>query len=217
MDSNFNVEVAKIRSLMERVEKPHTNYQAVLNEERLINEANSVKKEVTRNEIIDILEDQDAKGNGGLFATLVYATGEPVYKTKRAGSWRPDDVTAMLDKTRDSYGESSWHKDLSAYNDPSVKNSTKNPIAVVCVAKYEIHWTTKDNYNKAYREYSNSLRNLRMSHGVGLQSDGMLGDNMNQRQDLGTGTQMNQNGNLSKDFNMASANLKGRTFYRVDA
>lgn len=217
MDSNFNVEVAKIRSLMERVEKPHTNYQAVLNEERLINEANGVKKEVTRNEIIDILEDQDAKGNGGLFATLVYATGEPVYKTKRAGSWRPDDVTAMLDKTRDSYGESSWHKDLSAYNDPSVKNSTKNPIAVVCVAKYEIHWTTKDNYNKAYREYSNSLHNLRMSHGVGLQSDGMLGDNMNQRQDLGAGTQMNQNGNLSKDFNMASANLKGRTFYRVDA
>ena len=47
MDSNFNVEVAKIRSLMERVEKPHTNYQAVLNEERLINEANGVKKEVT--------------------------------------------------------------------------------------------------------------------------------------------------------------------------
>ena len=148
MDSNFNVEVAKIRSLMERVEKPHTNYQAVLNEERLVNEANGIKKEVTRNEIIDILEDQDAKGNGGLFATLVYATGEPVYKTKRAGSWRPDDVTAMLNKTRDSYGESSWHKDLSAYNDPSVKNSTKNPIAVVCVAKYEIHWTTKDNYNK---------------------------------------------------------------------
>ena len=58
MDSNFNVEVAKIRSLMERVEKPHTNYQAVLNEERLINEANGIKKEVTRNEIIDILEDK---------------------------------------------------------------------------------------------------------------------------------------------------------------
>ena len=70
MDSNFNVEVAKIRSLMERVEKPHTNYQAVLNEERLVNEANGIKKEVTRNEIIDILEDQDAKGNGSLLNSL---------------------------------------------------------------------------------------------------------------------------------------------------
>ena len=217
MSNNFNVEVAKMRSLMERMEKPHTSYQATLNEERFMNEASGAKREVTRDEIIDILEDQDAKGNGGMFATVVYATTEPVYKTKRAPYWRTDDVASMLNNTSGEFGDSPWHKDLSAYNDPSVKSSTKNPIAVVCVTKYEIHWTTKDNYNKAYGDYSEKLKNLRMSYGVGLDSDGMLGDNHNQRQTIGAGTQMNQNGNLSKDFNMASAKVKSRTFYRVGA
>lgn len=217
MDNSFDVEVAKMRSLMERIEKPHTNYQAVLNEERLINEANGTKREVTRDEIIDILEDQDTKGNGGLYAHLVYATGEPLYKSKRAPYWRSDDVATMLGNTKDEYGEKAWHKDLSAYNEPSVKSSEKNPIAVVCVTKYEVHWTTKGNYDKAYGDYSEQLKNLRMSYGIGLDSDGTLGDNKNQRQNLGFGTQMNQNGNLSKDFNMASAKVLSRTFYRVDA
>ena len=217
MDKNFNLAVAKMRSLMERVEKPHTNYQATINEERLINEAMGAKKAVTRDEIVDILEDQDEKGNGGLYATLVYATAAPIYTTKRAGYWRADDVNNMLDATRAEHGESAWHKDLSAYNDPSVKNSTKNPIAVVCVTSYNIHWTTKSNYDKAYEKYADALHNLRMSHGIGIESDGMLGDNPNQRQNIGAGTQMNQNGELSKDFNMA--NVQGEPdvkYYRVD-
>lgn len=217
-EKKFNVTVAKMRSLMERVEVPHTNYQAVLNEERLISEATKPRKSVSRDEIVDILEDQDDKGNGGLYATVVYATAASIYKTKRTGSWRPDDVNAMLDATREKHGHSTWHKDLTDYNNPSVKNSTKNPIAVVCVTAYKIHWPTKENFNKDHTEYADALHNLRMSHGIGLQSDGMLGDNHNQRQTIGARTQMNQTGILSKDFNMAKMDGKPKTtFYRVDA
>jgi hypothetical protein len=148
---------------------------------------------------------------------MVYITAKPVYTTKRKGSWRPDDVNSMLDATREKYGESGWHKALSNYNKEDVKPSTKNPVStILAVAKQKIHWTTQGNYDKAYGEYSDKLRNLRMSYGVARDSDGMLGDNRNQRQDMG-GMKASQNGNLIKDFNMASAVTEKYTMYEVDA
>lgn len=216
-NKNLNEMIGKMRSLMERIERPHTGREALLNEQMHINEATGVSKEVTRDEIVDILDKQDETGNGGLFATVVYAQSSPVYKTKRKGSWRSDDVNSMLDATRDEFGDSDWHKELSDYNDDSVKSSTPNPIVnVLLVTKYQLHWTTKDNYGKAYGEYKTNLGNLRMKYNIARDSDGMLGDNHNQRQDLGV-AQANQTGNLSKDFNMASSEVLESTLYRVDA
>ena len=213
---DVNIEIAKMRSLMERMEKPMTARQGILNEERHINEASVTKKAVTRDEIVDILDQQDEKGNGGLFATIVYAKAEPVYKTKRTGTWRPNDVNAMLDKTREKYGESDWHKALTDYNVDDVKNSTPNPIgSVMCVEKFQVNWTTRSNFDKAYGKHADALHNLRMSYNIARERDGVLGDNHNQRMDIG-GAQANQNGNLSKDFNVATKKTLDSTLYQVD-
>ena len=50
-----------------------------------------------------------------------------------------------------------------------------------------------------------------MSNGIGIQSDGMLGDNHNQRQESDYGPQFNQTGKLSKDFNLASMTTKPKS------
>lgn len=217
--SNLGSDIAKMRSLMERMEQPHTARQAMLNEQRHLDEAQQPKMAVTRDQIIDILDQQDNKGNAGLYSYIVYIKACPVYKTKRKGSWRPEDVDAMLSQTKDKYGEADWHKELTDYNKETVKSSTPNPIStVLAVTKWKLHWTTKDNYNKSYSDYSTKLHNLRMSYKLGMDSDGMLGDNHNQRQDIGD-TQMNQTGNLSKDFNIASTetDIRQDYMYRVDS
>ena len=217
-NNNFNKEVAKMRSLMERMQKPHTAMQALLNEETHINEAEEARIEVSRDKIIKILNDQDEKTNGGCYATVVYAQAESVYKTKKKGTWRPDDVNSMLDTTREKFGENEWHKQLSAYNDDSVRPSTTNPVSnILLVTKYEVNWTTQENYGKASGEYGENLRNLRMKYNIARDSAGYLGDNHNQRQKLDGWAQANQTGNLSKDFNMASAKVLASTLYMVDS
>jgi hypothetical protein len=185
-----------------------------LNEEKCICEATGNKREVSRDEIFDVMDAQEDKGNGGKFATIVYVTCAGVYASKKA--WRPDDVTAALDATRDEYGDTDWHKNITSYNDPSVKTMTKNPIAgVICVTRYQIHWQTKDSYDKDYTEYATKRHDILMRRGIAIQSDGMLGNNNNQRQNV-NGTQINQTGRPSRDFDIVGSKLLGVKFYETD-
>lgn len=213
MDNKSKVEVAKMRSLMERMEKPQSYYSAMLNEEKLVSEAISKnRQQVTRDQIIDLLNKADNNPkNNGLFASVTYVNYKEPYKTKR--SWRTDDVTNALNASADR-GEEDWHKQLTAFNQPNAKG--KNPISTVVVTqRYTLHWTSQENYKKKYGEYANALHDLRMKNGVGINSDGMLGNNNNQRQMSDTGVQFNQTGNLSRDFNMAGSKCK-TTVYLVN-
>jgi hypothetical protein len=120
-------------------------------------------------------------------------------------------VQNALDK-HSNLSDKEWYKSLSSYNDPSVKGD--NPIvSIIAVHKYTLHWTSPKSYASKYQEYKNKLSDLRMRNGVGLQSDGMLGDNNNQRQDTGYGdVQTNQTGNLSRDFNMIGSTCKTKWY-----
>ena len=54
MSQEFNKEIAKMRSLMERMEGKMTPYEALVNEEKMINEALSPDRElITSNDFFD--------------------------------------------------------------------------------------------------------------------------------------------------------------------
>lgn len=179
----------------------------------LIQEAikKSKRIQVSRDQILDILDEQDIN-NAGQFASFTYVTPIDPYKAKR--NWRHDDVQSALDK-HNNLSDKEWYKSLSSYNDVSVKGN--NPIqSIIAVHKYTLHWTSPKSYASKYQEYKNKLSDLRMRNGVGIESDGMLGDNNNQRQDMGYGNvQANQTGNLSRDFNMVGSKCK-TTWYILD-
>lgn len=213
MENNAKVQAAKMRSLMERMDCHQSYDRSMLNEEKLIAEATgSNRQQVTRDNIIDILNQaENNPRNNGLWASITYVKPQAVYKTKK--SWRANDMTDALNANSDR-SEEEWYKNLTAYNQDGVKGN--NPVSTVVVTqRYQIHWSSKENYNKQYSAYKDALSKLRMSNGIGLDSDGMLGDNRNQRQQSDTGAQFNQTGNLSRDFNMAGSHCK-TTAYFVD-
>lgn len=187
---------------------------------RLINESikdvlNEIKggprMQVSRDEILDKLNEQDDDPkSGGKWATITYVKPMSVYKQKRMYKgkplWRSSDVQKALDNNIDR-SEEDWHKNLTAFNQEGTKGN--NPVSLVVVAKrYMLHWHTQEDFGRDSTEYGEALRNLRMKNGIGLESNGYLGDNHNQREKFDYGAQQNQTGNLSRDFNMAKADSK---------
>lgn len=202
----FKESVGKIRSLMERVEGNMTPREAQINEQMRIDEATAKNRvQVTRDEILDILDNADDvqnENNQGLFATITYVKPASLLKTKR--SIDNEKLSSALDNHADK-SEEEWHKNLSQFRDAE-KSTTKNPIsAIVTVTRYLLKWHSPSNYNSAYNKYKTALSDLRMKNGIAVDSDGMLGDNKNQRQSTdATGSgQFNQTGNFARDFNMA--------------
>lgn len=220
MEQNkFNVSIGKMWSLMERMNGNMTPYEAVLNETKCINEAVAKNRvPVTRDEILNILDqadDQQNSQNSHLFASVTYVNAANLLKTRR--SVDTDKLSSALEK-HNHRSEEEWHKSLSTFRDAE-KSSTKNPIgAVVTVTRYLLQWHSLANYARDYGEYRDALSNLRMSHGIGVMSDGMLGDNHNQRQETdATGAgKFNQTGNLGRDFNMKKVINKKSTAYIVN-
>ena len=180
----------------------------------LLNEGVGNRIQVTRDEILDILNktDEDPK-SGGKWATITYVHTASVYKQKRNMKtkevvWRNDDVQSALDKHSDRSGED-WHKSLSAFNQEDNDTKSKNPVSKIVLAnRYLLHWHTQEDYGRDSWQSGERLRKARMSIGVALDSDGYLGDNHNQRQKFDYGAQQNQTGNLSRDFNMAKMDRK---------
>lgn len=219
-EKNFKESVGKIRSLMERVEGNMSPYEASVNEQMRIDEATAKNRvQVTRDEILDILDmadDAQNESNKGLFATITYVKPASLLKTKR--SIDNEKLSSALENHADK-SEEEWHKNLSSFRDAE-KSTTKNPIsAIVTVTRYLLRWHSPSNYNSAYNKYKTALSDLRMKNGIAVDSDGMLGDNKNQRQSTdATGSgQFNQTGNFARDFNMAAQVGKPKsTAYIVD-
>lgn len=219
-NKTFNESVGKIHSLMERMGSNMTAYQATLNEEMCIAEAATKSRvQVSRDEILDILDradDAQNETNRGLFATVTYVKPENILKTKR--SIDTNKLSTALGNYQDR-SEEQWHKDLTAFG-AAEKSNTPNPIsAVITTTRYHLRWHSIKNYNNDYSQYRDSLANLRMSHGIAIQTDGTLGDNNNQRQsfDATDAARLNQTGNLARDYNMAKLVGKPKsTAYIVD-
>lgn len=212
--------IGKIRSLMERVEGGMSPYEASVNEQMRIDEATAKNRiQVTRDKILDILDKADNEQNEtnrGLFATITYVKPASLLKTRRAVD--TEKITRALNNHADRGGED-WHRSLSSFRDAE-KSTTKNPItAIITATRYHIRWHSPENYNRDHSKFASSLHDLRMSNGIAIDSDGMLGDNYNTREksDATGAGKFNQTGNLARDFNMARMIGKPKTTaYIVD-
>lgn len=196
--------IKKILNLMERLEHPYGR----------IDEAKT-REQVSHSQLLDWLNSlANSNSANGLFASMTYCTAANVYKTKK--NWRRDDVQTALDQTKEEHGEKQWYKDLSDYNQEDVKG--KNPIkTVVFVHRRTFNYRTPENFKKTYGEkYAEPLSNLRMKYGMGTDSNGIFGDNHNQRQNSDYGPQFNQTGKLSIDLDMTNAQTKFFGAYLID-
>ena len=171
------------------------------------------RQQISRDEIIDILNQQDETA-GGTYVSFTYVKPQSFYNTRK--SWRKDDVTNVLSKYQET-GNEHWYNAIKGFNDDENMKKMQGIDGIIVTTRYNVHWTTPQSYAKAYSNYAEKLHNLRMQNGIGLSSDGMIGDNHNQRQTSDYGPQFNQTGNLSKDFNLASMTTKPKsTCYIVD-
>ena len=205
MDKTDKIKLAETLSFMERMDKHYTKSQAQAHTQtKLINEGVGKQRiQVSRDEILDMLDKQDTSGQGR-FVSVTYVKPIDVLKTKK--TWNKPNVDAALANYQGDK-EVDWYKSITDFNSDETQLK-KNPIAAIVVAqRYVLHWISKDRYNKRYGEYSDKLSNLRMKYGVGIETSGTLGDNHNQRTDS-AGQTFNQTGNLSRDFNLADAQLK---------
>ena len=166
--------------------------------------------QVTKDELIEKISEQDREG-AGQWVSLTYVTVKPVYNTKR--NWRKDDV----DKALDGYskeGNEHWFDAVTSFNndtDGKIKKLNMNK-SIIVVKRYNLNWTSKESYDKSWGEYEDSMTNLRLKYGLPQK----MGDNHNQRQTLDGVVQMNQTGNLSKDFNFANVKSTKTMCYVVD-
>ena len=207
MDTRAKNEFQKLNLLFERMNNHYTQSQV-----EVLNEIKGKKTQVSRDEILDILDKLDQNG-GGRYVSITYVKPISIRKTKRGG-WDSQKVQSVLDMHKD-LSDKSWYNGLNDFNSDQT-TLKKNPIASIVVAqRYLMHWTTPENYKKAYGEYSEKLHNLRMKYGADTTTDGVLGDNHNQREQLSGGEQLNQTGKLSRDFNMVDSKVK-TTNYIVD-
>lgn len=177
-------------------------------------EGTTPRQQVTRDEIIDILNKQDENG-GGTYASFIYVKPQSFYTTRK--NWRKDDVSKALANYTEMDNEH-WYPHIKKFNNDESIKKMSGIDGIIVTTRYNVHWTTPESYKKAYSDYSEKLHNLRMRNGIGMESNGMLGDNHNQRQESDYGPQANQTGKLSKDFNLAGMTTKPKsTCYVVDS
>lgn len=141
-NKNFKTEVAKMRSLMERMNSKMTPYEGILNEEKMINEALSPDRElINSNNFFDF---KSAMKQGG-FATIGYVTGAnleyPTVKLKKEG-----------DKRIKNY------PDMNAVGE-KLKYKGENIGGIIKLTRYHINWDTEENLNKKYSQYKIDYNN----------------------------------------------------------
>lgn len=202
-----------LTKLIKRSMKTQLNETIDLMKRMNLLEGTSPRQQVTRDEIIDILNKQDENG-GGTYVSFIYVKPQSFYTTRK--NWRKDDVSKALANYTEMDNEH-WYPHVKKFNDDENIKKLSGIDGIIVTTRYNVHWTTPESYKKAYSDYSEKLHNLRMRNGIGMESNGMLGDNHNQRQESDYGPQANQTGKLSKDFNLAGMTTKPKsTCYVVD-
>lgn len=206
MDTNTKEDIVKMRSLIERMGSKQTYTQAMITEEKMIKEAVKPNaKAVTRNDIIDIMAQHKDEGDTKMFS-FIYVKPEKIMKTKQ--NWRTDDVTKTL-ANYNSEGNEHWFNDLATINDPNfIGRKAKSPFAgVVVTQRYVLSMAGFSKFGERYEAYADKLHTLRMRHGLGMDSNGMLGDYH---------APANDDLNLMMDMAAQNKNLFRSTCYLVD-
>lgn len=162
MNNNFNKEVGKMRSLMERMEKPHTNYQAILNEEkysqmRMLLESRRVNVDsflqfITKYQI-----------QRGLFVTLGYIQIYPT-DTHYPSEDFHQKMSSSLAEFGDDESSARGRNRIQSFIDKSTNTEWDNPTGrgtkagkpmanksypyVIKMTTYTLHWQTGEQFNE---------------------------------------------------------------------
>lgn len=144
--SNINVEIAKMRSLMERIEKPMTARQGILNEEMHLNEGVERKVE-TPDKLFDIL-DQIGKN---CFVCLGYVSGANL---KLPTVQRKNPETNRM-KSYDDYG--TFGKEIGSEDEIG---------ALVKITSYNFRYYNANDFDKLYGKYKNGINDVRGEFGL---------------------------------------------------
>lgn len=145
MNCDFRTELGKMRSLIERMEGNFTPYQAILNEERLINEVKENRRVETPNEFFRILDEiGDNK-----FVTIGYVVGAnldlPKIKKRNPLTNRMkgyDDFSVFSEEGEDEIG------------------------AIIKISAYNMRYSAFDAMNKRYGQYKDAANSIRGEYGL---------------------------------------------------
>lgn len=173
------------------------------------------RQQVGRDGIIRILDEAD-KTNAGCYISLTYASGKSFYNTK--AKWRKDDMTTALNDYSPE-GNEHWYPQIKQFNDDETGTikKLKGIAGIVMITKYVLHWTTRPNFKKQYGAYREKLSNLRMRNGIGIATDGTLGDAHHtvDNTDATGSLDLNNKGNLEKRLNVIGTPPSKTSFYVV--
>lgn len=144
--TNFNDEVAKMRSLMERMEKPHTASQGVINEQMYLNE--DVERVVQSPEkVFDILNDIGRNN----FVCVGIVTG----------------ANLNIPQVKKKNPETNRMKNYDDWETFGKEIGSKEEIsALIKISSYNFRYYPIDDVNKKYGEFKNSANDIRANYGL---------------------------------------------------
>lgn len=199
-EKNFSKDYVKIRSLMERVNKPQTAFQVMINENKLINEGIERKVE-TPEKLFDIL-DQIGKNN---FVCVGYVSGANlnIPKVKRVNP----ETNRM--KSYDDYGKFA-----------SEIGSETEIGALVKITSYNFRYYNNEDLKKKYGEYKTKVNDIRSKYGLDAigekENDYKTTMNYGSGVDVYSGDDENKVGNFYINANTSGRNNIKSVVYAVD-
>lgn len=149
MKNNFDTAVAKMRSLMERVEKPHTHYEACLNEEKYLNEMAKIKPrfEKKAEDVFDIL-DQIANGQ---FVSIGYVTA----------------ANLEIPKVKRKNPETNRTKSYPDYERFASELGVESSVGgVIKITNYHLNYHHRQGVKKAYSQWKKDANDIRVAYGL---------------------------------------------------
>lgn len=155
MQNSFKIEVAKMKSLMERMEKPLTNFQATLNEEKYINEAKKVQR-TEFNDIIELLWNSNFQR--AKFVGIGYVIKPEIPKSIFPSEENSQTIDALdgshdeelVGKIRAFKDNPKWGKIMSGKGKSS--SFRGNDLNIIAVATYNLQWQNGSKFNQWYNE-----------------------------------------------------------------
>lgn len=196
----FDIETAKMRSLIERMSRPHTAMQGIINEEKHLNEG--IERRVESPEkVFDIL-DQIGKNN---FVCVGYVTGANLNLPKAK---RLNPETNKMNS----------YDDMEAFSREI--GSEEQIAALVKITSYNFRYYSNSDMKKKYGEYKSKYNDIRTKYGLDPVADkeNRYTQTMNYGSGFDTysGNDESKKGHFYVPSNIAGANVKG-VIYAINA
>lgn len=174
MKETTKFELAKIKSLMERIEKPHTGFQAMVNEDSLINEAKTKPEDRRQyNDLIELLYDKNWDETKKHFVRLGYvfsaATPTTIYPTPQNQKdldnlVNGNENTAWGTKLQGYKNDDRWSKIMSGKG--KTVSFRGGGMALIAIVPYTIQWQSGADFNNWYNERKQGMDKLAQEYGV---------------------------------------------------